>query len=171
MAPLEIGLWLGVLIGATGSGGAWLGGFASDRLGRLGAGWTLRAPALALLAALPFAAGFLFLPTPALALASFAPFYLLSNAYVGPVWSALQGISRLRMRATVAALFQFVLNLIGLGLGPLLVGLLNDELAARFGDKAIRWSLALVTLLGAAGAVFLLRASRTLPGDLAARDA
>ncbi len=171
MAPVEIGRALGVLIGVAGSGGAWLGGLLADRLGRGDVRWTLRAPALAALAGLPFAAGFLLLPTPALALACFGPFYLLANMHVGPVWSALQGIVRLRMRATVSAVFQFVLNLIGLGLGPLVVGVLNDELDARFGAGAIRWSLCVATLLGAAGALVLLGASRSLPHDLAARDA
>jgi predicted MFS family arabinose efflux permease len=171
MDPASVGTWLGILIGVFGSAGAWLGGLLADRLGRLDVRWTLRAPALAMLAGLPFAAGFLLLPTPGLALVSFAPFYLLSNMHVGPVWSALQGISRLRMRATVSAVFQFILNLIGLGLGPLLVGMLNDELADRFGDAAIRWSLCIVTGVGALGALFLFGASRSLPRDLASRDA
>jgi predicted MFS family arabinose efflux permease len=171
MAPASVGIWLGVLIGVAGSGGAWLGGLLADRLGRVDVRWTLRAPGLAMLAGLPFAAGFLLLPTPGLALLSFAPFYLLSNMHVGPVWSALQGISRLRMRATVSAVFQLILNLIGLGLGPLIVGMLNDALADRFGDASIRWSLCIVTSVGAIGALFLLGASRSLPGDLASRDA
>jgi len=170
MAPLEIGRWLGILIGVCGCAGAWLGGVASDRLGQRDVRWRMRAPALAALASLPFAAGFLLLPTPALALASFAPFYMLANAYVGPVWWALQGIARLRMRTTISAFFQFILNLIGLGAGPLVVGMLNDCFAARFGDDAIRWSLLGVMLFGVLGGLLLLRAARTLPGDLAARD-
>jgi hypothetical protein len=132
--------------------------------------WRLRAPALAALASLPFAAGFLWLPTPALALASFAPFYVLANAYVAPVWWALQGIAKLRMRATISALFQFILNLIGLGAGPLVVGMLNDFFAARLGDDAIRWSLTSAMLFGVIGGMLLLRAAQALPGDLAARD-
>ena len=171
MAPAEIGRWLGILIGVMGSGGAWLGGLLADRLGRGDARWTLRAPAIAMLAGLPFGAGFLLLPSAGHALLCFAPFYLLSNMHVGPVWSALQGISRLRMRATVSAVFQFILNLIGLGLGPLLVGMLNDELASRFGADAIRWSLCIVTGVGAIGALLLLGAGRTLEADLASRDA
>jgi MFS family permease len=170
MAPLEIGRSLGILIGVCGSAGAWLGGIASDRLGQRDVRWRLRAPALAALASLPFAAGFLLLPTPALALASFAPFYVLANAYVGPVWWALQGIAKLRMRATISALFQFILNLIGLGAGPLVVGMLNDFFASRFGDGAIRWSLMSVMLFGVAGGLLLMRAGDALPGDLASRD-
>jgi predicted MFS family arabinose efflux permease len=170
MEPDAIGRWLGILIGVAGSGGAWLGGLLADRLGRREVRWTLRAPAIAMLAGLPFGAGFLLLPTPGLALLCFAPFYALSNMHVGPVWSALQGIARLRMRATVSAVFGFILNLIGLGLGPLVVGMLNDALAERYGAGAIRWSLCAVAGVGAIGALFLFAASRSLPGDLAARD-
>ena len=166
----EIGWRLGILIGTCGSLGAWLGGALADRLGRRDPSWILRAPALATLAALPFAAGFLLLPSANLALASFAPFYVLANTYVGPVWASLQGISRLRMRATASALHLFILNLVGLGAGPLVVGGLNDLLAARFGAEAIRWSLCIVAALAATGSLFLLRASRSLPRDLITRE-
>jgi MFS family permease len=171
MDRLAIGTALGVLIGATGSAGAWLGGILADRLGRRDPVWNLRFPALATAAAVPFAVGFLHLPDAGAALAAFAVFYLCLNTYVGPTWAAVQGLVKLRMRATATALFLFVLNLVGLGLGPLLVGGLNDRLAPSLGDAAVRWSLTLVSLLGLPGALLLGRASRTLPGDLAARDA
>jgi MFS family permease len=171
MDRLAIGTTLGVLIGATGSAGAWLGGILADRLGRRDLRWNLRFPALATLLSVPFALAFLHLPGVPLSLASFAVFYLLLNTYVGPTWSAVQGLVKLRMRATAIALFLFVLNLVGLGLGPLVVGGLNDLLHPSLGDAAIRWSLTTVSLLGLPGALLLLRASETLPRDLAARDA
>jgi MFS family permease len=171
MDRFAIGTALGVLIGTTGSAGAWLGGILADRLGRRDPAWNLRFPALATLGAVPFAVGFLHLPDAGPALAAFAVFYLCLNTYVGPTWSAVQGLVKLRMRATATALFLFVLNLVGLGLGPLLVGGLNDRLAPSLGDAAVRWSLTLVSLLGLPGALLLLRASRTLAADLAARDA
>lgn len=171
MDRLAIGTALGVLIGVSGSAGAWLGGILSDRLGRRAPRWRLRFPALAGLLSVPFAIGFLHLPGAGPALAGFGVFYLLLNTYVGPTWSAVQGLVRLRMRATAMALFLFVLNLVGLGLGPLVVGGLNDLLAPRFGDLAVRWSLTLVSLLALPGALVLLRASETLERDLAARDA
>jgi MFS family permease len=171
MDRLAIGTALGVLIGVTGSAGAWLGGILADRLGRRDPRWNLRFPALATLASVPFAVGFLHLPGVGPALASFAVFYLCLNTYVGPTWSAVQGLVKLRMRATATALFLFVLNLVGLGMGPLVVGGLNDWLHPSLGDQAIRWSLTLVSLLGLPGALLLLRASQTLPRDLAARDA
>src|SRR5262245_53439542 len=171
MDRLAIGTALGLLIGASGSAGAWLGGILSDRMGRTRPRWRLRLPALAGLASVPFALAFLHLPGAGIALAGFGAFYLLLNAYVGPTWSAVQGLVRLRMRATAMALFLFVLNLVGLGLGPLVVGGLNDLLLPRFGDLSVRWSLTLVSLLAVPGGLVLLRASETLEGDLAARDA
>ena len=50
------------------------------------------------------------------------------------------------MRATASAVLLFILNLIGLGLGPTMVGVLNDVLHPRFGDESIRVSLLLLSL-------------------------
>jgi len=55
--------------------------------------------------------------------------------------------------------------------GPLLVGFLNDVLAPRYGDGAIRWSLLGLTVVGVAASLPFWLAGRTLREDLAARDA
>jgi hypothetical protein len=72
------------------------------------------------------------------------------------------------MRATASAILLFILNIVGLGIGPLLVGALNDALAPRYGDEAIRYSLLLLTAIGAVGSVFFWEGARTLRADLAA---
>ena len=65
----------------------------------------------------------------------------------------------------------FILNIVGLGAGSFLVGLLNDQLADRFGIETIRDSLLAVALVGGLASLFFLQASRTLREDLRARDA
>ena len=75
------------------------------------------------------------------------------------------------MRATASAILLFILNMVGLGAGSLVVGLLNDQLAGRFGTEAIRYSLLAVALVGGLASFFFLQASRTLREDLRARDA
>lgn len=47
---------------------------------------------------------------------------------------------KLRMRAMASAVLFLIANLIGLGLGPQAVGLLNDLLAGLFGAEAVRCS-------------------------------
>ena len=89
--------------------------------------------------------------------------------YVGPLWSTAQNLARPEMRATASALLLFILNLVGLGLGPFLVGGLNDLLALRFGDGAIRWSLLAVVLAGGLAAPFYWIGSRHLRAGFGAR--
>ena len=65
-----------------------------------------------------------------------------------------------------SAVLLFALNLIGLGLGPTIVGILNDALAPRFGDDAIRYSLLLISLLNLWGVVHSLLAARTVRAEM-----
>jgi MFS family permease len=83
----------------------------------------------------------------------------------------VQGLVKLRMRAMASAILLFILNLVGLGLGPLLIGFMNDQLADRFGVEAIRYSLLVVGMVGVPSSAFFLLASRSLREDLRARDA
>jgi MFS family permease len=167
MSSVTIGTWLGLAIGIGGSVGATLGGRLADRLGRRDQRWGMWLSAVFNVAALPFAAGFLMLDRVELAFACFVPFYMLASMYVGPMLSMTQALVKLRMRATASAILLFVLNLVGLGAGPLLVGVLNDLLAPRLGAEAIRYSLLCVALSGVPAGVFFLLASRTLREDLA----
>ena len=56
---------------------------------------------------------------------------------------ALQFITPNEYRARVTALYFFVVNLVGLGFGPMLIALLTDHLFSD--DGALRYSIALVT--------------------------
>ena len=75
------------------------------------------------------------------------------------------------MRAIASALVLFILNIIGLGLGPLLVGVLSDGLSGTFGSDSLRYAILISTVAYFwAGAHFLL-AGRTIRSDMtAARD-
>ncbi len=169
LSRLEIGTWMGPIILVGGCAGVSFGGWLADRLGARDPRWFLRLPAVVAVAALPFAALFLLLPGPIAALAAFAPYYAVSNMYVGPLWSTAQNLARPELRATASALLLFILNLIGLGLGPLAVGAANDLLAPAYGAGAIRWSLLAVVLTGGLASVLYWIGSRHLPADLARR--
>jgi predicted MFS family arabinose efflux permease len=164
----ETGLWLGLIQGIGGGLGTFLGGVLADR----GAGRDPRVlvwiPALGGLLALPLLCVFLFAPTPTAALLGYAPAMVVVLFFTGPSFAVVQSLAPPRLRAQAAALLLFTMNLIGLGIAPLVVGLLNDALAERFGILAVRYSL-LVTSVGALVAVFhSLRAARTIAFDLAA---
>jgi MFS family permease len=154
-----------------GCAGVSLGGWLADRLGARDARWYLRMPAIVSVSMTPFAVGFLFADEPRTALVLLAVAYTLMNMYVGPLWSTVQNLARPDMRAMASAVLLLVLNIVGLGMGPLLVGMLNDAFAGRFGDEAVRWSLLVVTCLGGLGGILFWVGSESLPEELAARDA
>ncbi len=167
MSWSEIGTSLGWVVGLGGTFGALAGGRLADLMGRRDVRWYMRLPALQSLLAVPFVIGFTLLPQPSRALACFIPFYTLTAMYLGPMFAMVQGLVELRMRATAAAIMLFVTNLVGLGVGPLLVGALNDHVfGPLYGTAGIRYSLLTVGLLGGFASVLFWGASRQLREEL-----
>ena len=62
----------------------------------------------------------------------------LSLVWLGPVLSAFQHLVTPNMRATASAIFLFINNLIGIGLGNLVIGAISDNLVGRFGLESLR---------------------------------
>jgi len=163
----DVGLTLGLLAAGTGALGATLGGRLADGLGARDARWYVWLSAIVSVAAFPFAAAFALAPTRELSFLAFAPFYLLNNMYVGPLWSLTQGLVHPRMRATASATLLALLNLVGYGIGPPLIGWINDALEPSQGVDAIRTSLLFAAVVGASASVFFVMAGKTLREDLA----
>ena len=83
----------------------------------------------------------------------------------------VQGLVKIRMRATASAIVLFIINMIGLGLGPQLVGTLSDLLAPTFGVASIRYALLVVVVIGALwSTLHYVLAARTLREDLKAKE-
>ena len=79
-------------------------------------------------------------PSPALAW----PLLLIPNAmnilWLGPVTTAVQHLVPRHMRATASGSFLLINNLIGLGVGPLLMGTLSDMLKSTYGIESLRYA-------------------------------
>ena len=87
--------------------------------------------------------------------------------YLGPTFALTQGLVKVGMRALASAILLFVLNLIGLGIGPSFVGVLSDALEPRFATESIRYALVSVVVVGSAwSALHYFLAARTLREDL-----
>lgn len=168
MSQTDTGLALGLIFGIAGCGGVLTGGWLSDKMGQRDERWYMRLPAVQSAVGLPFLVGFLLADTPTLALACFAPFYFIANMYIGPMFAMTQSLVPPAMRATASAINLFIVNLVGLGLGPFLMGYLNDALAAEYGAVSIRYSLLSVGVVGGTAIIFFWLASHSLPRDLAA---
>ena len=167
MGTAEVGTSLGLITGFGGAAGAILGGMLVDRLGRRDARWTLWVPAIASTIEVPLLLAFLLVPSTTTALVVAVPAVLAGAMWLGPIFAGSQNLVRPAMRAFTSALMLFVVNLIGLGLGPQAVGLLNDGLAPRFGAEAIRYSLCLVGLTNLWAAAHFAWAARAFRADLA----
>jgi predicted MFS family arabinose efflux permease len=166
-----VGTRIGLIGLVCGLAGSFLGGWLSDRLVRRDARWFLWQPALACLLTLPFTASFLLAPSADLAFGLYAPHALIHALYVGPVYALQQAVVKVRLRALAAAIHLFLVNLIGLGLGPFVIGALNDLLRPSLGDVAIRYTM-LATASTAIGCTVLLWvAARHVRADLAQRGA
>ena len=81
---------------------------------------------------------------------------------MGPTLAMVQTLSPVNMRAVTSAILMLFINLIGMGLGPLLVGVLSDLLTPRYGEDALSIALACFTLVGLWGALHLWLCGRAL---------
>ncbi len=169
LGPLEIGYWLGAIAATTGVLGTFLGGWLTDRLSGRDPRWYAWLPGLGSLIGVPFVFLFYLWPDGRGALALAALPAVLAGLYLGPTFAITQALVPPTMRAQAAAVLLLILNLIGMGMGPQLVGLLSDLLAPRFGEASIRYALLGTIVVGALwSTVHYLAAARTLREDLRA---
>ena len=160
------------LIGLTGMLGTFLGGYLGDRYGGDDKRWYMWIPGIATALGVPFAVLFYTTGNPVLALFLAVPGAILGPMYLGPTFAMTRSLVAPAMRATASALLLFVLNLIGLGLGPVFAGFLSDLLRPEYGEESIRYSLFFLAVAGNAwSALHYYFASRTLREDLEIKHA
>jgi len=155
-------------LGFASIAGTFLGGYLGDRMGAKDTRWYVWLPGLATMITLPFSA-FVYLHSEAhTALWVLAIPYFLGAYYLGPTFSMVQGMVGLRMRAMAASISLFILNIIGLGLGPQFTGVTSDVLSATtdLGSESLRWALVISLVFNFVSAVLYLMAGRTLQADL-----
>ena len=171
MEPGELGTWFGIIAFTAGSAGTFLGGFMADRLAKRDQRWYMWLPALATTAFIPFAFLLYLSADPYLGLLLYFPGSILGGMYLGPTFAMTQSLVPANMRATAAAILLFVINIIGLGLGPQGVGILSDLLSDRFGQESLRYALLGTIVTFAAWSVLhYMLAARTLRADLKMKD-
>ena len=166
LSTTEAGLSMAVVLGLAGAVGTWLGGKLADKFGARDKRHILTFPAYGMAVAAPvlflgyvmedwrIAVALLVLPT------------MLNAAYYGPAYGCVQGLVQPRARAVAASIMLFGQNLIGLGLGPFLFGVLSDALQPVAGQESVRWVLYGAAWLGLIPAFFFWRASLRLKTEL-----
>lgn len=152
-----LGLALGVVSGLAGAIGAYIGGQIADKYGAKDLRAYASVPAVAALLTMPVYIFAMTADNAGLAIGTLAINALLGTLWYGPVYATAQSIAPAHMRATASAIMLFIINLVGLGLGPLAVGVLSDYLAIGQGMGAaegVRWAL-ILSVLANFGAVAL----------------
>ncbi len=163
----ELGTWLAGISCTGGVLGTFLGGYLSDRFAVADRRWYVWVPALSTVFYIPFAFFLYLWPDGNVALMLWFPGSLFGGMYLGPTFALTQALVRPQMRALASAILLFIINIIGLGLGPQVVGILSDLLQPRFGVEALRYSLLTIVVTFAAWSVaHYALAARTLESDL-----
>jgi hypothetical protein len=92
---------------------------------------------------------------------------IFASTFFGPSYAVCQALAGARMRALAASILLFVQTLVGLGLGPYLVGVLSDYLQPDLGASALRYALVGVGLVNVWSAYHYFCASKRYREDLA----
>lgn len=168
MSLVDAGLYLG-LIGVFGGGlGTISSGLLVDRLARRDKRWQLWLPAIGIFLALPTQLAFLLWPAEhrlvlgdvdvPFALVFMALSAVFASFWIAPSYAAVQNLVPQYWRTQASALMLLAINLLGMGLGPLLVGMLSD-LLSQFGDSSVRYGLSIGVSLSLVGGIAYLRGS------------
>ena len=166
----EVGAILGLISGLSGAAGTLLGGFLSDRLGVRDIRWYVWIPMLGGLCSMAPAYFTLLNSNTNLIIAAMIPSQIPGALYLGPCIATCHNLVSPGMRAMASAILFFVLNIIGLGLGPLTVGILSDSFASHCGDDNLRYAMVTTLTISLVGVFFLLMAVRGLRRDLNANQ-
>lgn len=167
MSSTDIGFWLAMTIGAGGAIGTMGGGYFADLLSRKNIGWQLWLPGIGSLCGAFISFGILLSSSTAVLLVFVFLHSIAVNAYLGPSFAVAQTLSPVRMRALSSALLLFAINIVGLGLGPQMVGALSDLLRPAFGDESLRYAILVGCMTYFAAALFFALAGRTARADFA----
>jgi MFS family permease len=164
---VEAGLYLGLIGVFGGILGTLLSAILVDRLAQHDARWQLRLPMIGVLISIPTQALFLMWPAEhiwmlgdtifpvALVFMFFSAIF--ASFWIAPSYAAVQNLVPAHWRTQAAALLLFILNLLGMGLGPLVVGWLSD-VYGDLGDVSIRYALLSSLVFCAVGAAAFARA-------------
>ena len=168
MGTAELGVWLGLIFGLGGIAGTLSGGyvtarwFADDERGQM------RLSAVAMAALVPCFVLFLLLPQKQAALLALLPLIVAGNFTFGPAFALLQRLVPDAMRATTLAVVMLLANLIGMGLGPQIVGVLSDWLSPSLGADSLRYAMLALSFLAFWAAYYFWQAGGTVREDLLA---
>ncbi|HVX26043.1 MAG TPA: MFS transporter [Parafilimonas sp.] len=170
MTSAQIGSSLGLIYGIGGATGSFAGGLLTDHFGKKDKRWYLKMPAYAIIIGIPCALGALFLQNNSLTLACLGLCALLQSVYLGPCISVAHSLVPASMRALTSAVYFLIINLVGLGFGPMIVGMISDALKPSLGNESLRWALSIIIIISIVSAIFFFVSAKKLMIDLKGKE-
>mgnify|MGYP001379531095 CR=1 FL=1 len=159
---------LGIINGITYAGGAFFGAKLADIWGKRDIrayGWL---PAISIAISFPLGIAAWWSPSIEMNLVLTSLFLIFMGIYLGPSFAIAQTLAPIHMRAMSTALFFFILNMIGLGLGPSLSGWLIDLFKVNHGNvESIRYAMTVISCVFIPSIISFLIVAHKLPRDWA----
>ena len=166
----ELTIPLSMCIGVGGGIGVVFGGYITDYLARKSTRAYFSYPAYGHLISVPLFFAAVWVGSPMWCFIIFFFVFMLHSSVAGPYYALVQNLAPPQLRAFAAALFMFVLSVIGLGLGPLYLGFLSDLWAPKMGEAdALRWAITTLGPIWALASFIMLSGRNVLETDLASR--
>lgn len=167
LSQTETGLTLALMAGVVGGAGTFMAGRLADLLARRDRRWFAWVVAIGKAGLVPFLVWFFLTADFRSALLIYLIPSFFGGFYLAPTFAMIQSLVRPEMRALASAICLFLLNIIGLGIGPQAVGILSDLLYDSFGRESLRYALMAFSLVNIWCGLHYYLAARTLPRDLA----
>ena len=168
----NLNLIFGLMNGVAYGLGTWGGAKLADVLGKRSVsayGWL---PGVVLIIGVPALLYAFWVDSLVLHLVMITVYLVAAGFYLGPSFAIAQTLAPIRMRAMSTALFFFVLNMIALGGGPTITGIISSALEPVHGEThALRLAITWLWLPYLIGIVCFILAGRTLPKDWAEAEA
>lgn len=157
-----LGTVLGLLGGILGLAGTLTGGFITDRFAKRSMNAYMLVPGISKLVAVPLAVAALLVNDVLLAFALVGCVNFTRSLSYAPGFGSVQGLVPTTLRATASAMLFFIINIVGMGMGPLGVGILSDIISRTgMGERdGLRFAMIAAEAVGLLGAFLYFRACR-----------
>jgi predicted MFS family arabinose efflux permease len=141
LSTADMSAFLALVFGLGSGFGIFLGGLCADQFGRRDIKLIPRVVSIAILIGLPFGVALYLVEDSTLVFLMIGIPAAAGGFYLGPTMALVQSLVAVRMRTVASSLFLFIVNIIGMGLGSLLIGALSDAFEPTFGKDALRYAL------------------------------
>lgn len=170
LSPTEVGLILALMTGVIGGIGTFTAGKLTDVLAKRDIRWRAWVVAAGKGGYVPFLAAVFMVDDLKTAVLLYTIPAFFGGFYLAPSFALIQSLVSLRMRALASSIVLFILNIIGMGFGPQLVGIMSDWFQPTYGQESLRMSLLVLSFLNLWCAYHYFTAGRTLADDLSAYE-